>query len=353
MYQWSGTSSNETEAKLPTPIIAGKSKSQVAVFADLASGAASQSEELWYAMKYIDQRAFSSLASARVTKLHGTYQTGHVLNAGTDTTYATPKAAGVPSTIAVNPIPTNIIESFHGTSPLEIATYDVTDAEYQFLVLQHDIGAATSAFDPEKQIGDSGYPIIEVAYKILDKDGARTLVPGGNDKSSMYSQTPIDVYVVIDGEMQLFGCTKNAVTAGFGVEWDNLVKGALQGVESKFLTTRTQELSGELYSLNPWNWINFLYGKSLGSNGVSTQIQTSSDWKPVTPVEVILDTFSDQGRRLTVHSSEAYLKINGDIPLGEGAAVMPWTIDLGETANIFVSDDLWDVQRFKVDIELT
>ena len=73
----------------------------------------------------------------------------------------------------------------------------------------------------------------------------------------------------------------------------------------------------------------------------------------MTPVEIILDTFSDQGRRFTIHASDAFLKSNGDIPLGNGASMMPWIIDLGETVNTYFSDDLWDVHRFLVDLKLT
>jgi hypothetical protein len=353
MYQWSGTASSETESKLLTPTLAGKAKYQAAQFSDLTSGSATQSEERWLGMKYIDPQAFTSLGNARVTKIHGTYQNGHSLHAGATSTYATPKTTGTPSTIATAAIPSHLITSFHaGSSPLSLA-YDVTDSEYQFLVLQHTIGATTTSFDPEQQVGDSGYPIIEVAYPIEEKDGTRTLVPGGNDRTSQFLQSPIDVYVVVNEEQQFFGCTSNAITAGFSLEWENIVKGALNGIEGKYLTNRNNELSGELYSLNPYVWLNFLYGSSLGSNGVSTQIQVSSSWKPVKTVEVILDTISREGRRLTIHSPEAYLKINGDIALGEGPATMPWMIDLGDTYNFYVSDNLWDIHRFMVDITLT
>jgi hypothetical protein len=351
MYRWTDSG---TETLLTSPAVKGKSEWQVDIYDDLAFGG-TYSEEHWLAMKYIDARTHTKISNARITKLHGTYQTGHVLNAGYTNVWAAPKAAGAASTIATDAVPSNLADNFHGpvADALEIETYDVTDAEYQFLVMQHELTSVARAADPEKQVGTSGYALIEFAYKITDMDNDRTAVPGGNDSASIFGQTQIDVYVVINGEQQFFGCTENAVTAGFGVEWDNIVKGAVNGVQSKFLTTRTNELSGNLMSLNIWNWINFLYGTNYSSNGTSTRVNVSSSWKPVQAVEVIMDTVSRYGQRLTIHATEAFLKTNGDIPMGSGPAMMPWIIDLGESVNIWMTDDYWDIHRFWVDIELT
>lgn len=352
MYEWSGASGAETEAKLGTPTLAGNSNFQAKTYDDLVAAGATLSEERWFAMKYTHGDTHTKVKDARITKLHGTFQTDHTLLAGGTPAYITPKAVGVAGVATVE-IPTNIMESFHDTTDeLTLATFDATDEEYQFLVMQHDFATTPAAWDPEKQPGDSGYAIVEVAYALTDKDGG--IAPAGDDNFSRYEQAQVDIYILDgNGDMQLFGCIENNVTHSFNLEWDDVLKGALNGRKSKFFTGRNTEFSGNLLTINPHNVLKFMHGDNLGSNGLSTQIQLNSNYKVVEQTAVIFDTFSSAGRRYTVHSPKAFLKINGDYTVGDGVSTMPFMIDMGETVNLHFSDDLWDVHRFRVGITLT
>jgi hypothetical protein len=352
LYEWTGTSGSEAESKKATGTTDKQNAGfQYAGFTSAAAASSTESEERWYGLKWLEPLTHTNVANARVTKVHGTLQTDHKIYAGYTDTYATPKGANVASAVATAQIPSQLITS----SPLTIDTYDATDEEYQFLVLQHKLQSGLTAFDPEKRTGDSGYSILEIAVPLYERDYAT--VPGGNDDESTFNNTEIDLYVVIDQgngyEMQMIGCTENAISGNFSPEWEALTKGALQGASSYTLSGRNKMLTGNIQSLNGWNYANFLHASDLGDDGWYHQYQVSDKFKAVENIKLYMDTLSPSGRRLTIEFPKAVLRNTGDIGYGAPGTVMPFEISALGTVNLYLSTYLMDVHRFKVGITLT
>jgi hypothetical protein len=349
LYRWTDS---DTEAKVAVGTTQKQnSKFQYAGFTDIAAATATESEERWYGMKWLGRNAHSKVANPRLTKVHGTFQDGHTLMAGYTNSWATPKIANVPSSIANTQIPSNLITS----SELTIDTYDATDEEYQFIVLQHWFETGVTAFDPGKQTGDSGYAIVELAIPLTDRDLDN--VPGGDDQEAIYNNTNCDLFMVLDqgsgDEMQLFGCTQNAVSIDLSPSFEGIVKGALQGARSYALTGRNKVLTGNYYSLNTFNWVQFFHGRDLGSDGWYRQVQITDDYVTVEGIDLVFDMLSNQGLRTTLHFPDAVFRASGGINGGEPGTMVPFEIMGVDVVNIYTSEYLLDVQRFKVGITLT
>lgn len=343
MYKHIGTTGAETESALPTNDNVDGNSFQVAEFASLAGSGATYSEEQWLGMKWLEPTAHVKLLDAKVTKIHGTLPTGVTLNAGYTATYATPKAVTVQSTVATAAIPGDI----RGANPLAIATYDATDEEYQFLVLQNAFSGA-GAYDPYAQVGNSGFPTIEVLYSVADR--TMSMNPGGDDLVNAFNGCSVDIYVIDDnGDMQLFGCTENSVEANMSAEWTSIMKGAMNGDQNYAWSKRNKQITGNLTTLNPYTAATFGAGNYLGDDGYgNTVVQFTTGFKSVRKRTILMDMFSTGGSRLTVVLANSVMRATAGDAFGGDTSAKAFEIIGGNAVNYVWANNIVDRHVFKV-----
>lgn len=345
-YQWTGTIASPVEDLLPVTKPKPTVKRQILTFDDIASGAASQTEEAWIGIKVPNH---TKLADARVTKIHGTLPAGVTLKAGVTDTYAEPATAGTPSIVATNNIVANFRKSSVYTSLLTMDTYDATTEEYQFLVLQMHVAATTTAHNPITDIGNSGFPIVEVEFTYESRTS--DMNPAGDSLDCFYNGSPKDCYIIDEnGDLQLFGCTQNDIARAFNLDVEDLMKGAIEGRVSTRYSGRTNQVSGNLIGQTPYIFRKFLAGTDNGVVDGRRHISISNEWQPVDQDELYLDMMSSKGQRITFRSQNGYVKVNGD---QGNDGMFPYVMDFGSDVDIYVTPELVDIHRFQVQYKLT
>jgi len=293
-------------------------------------------------------KPFTDVGDARITKVHGTWAPGFILNAGNQATYVDP--ASTPTQDANATVP--IISHFKPTTQLEVA-FDGTANEFQYLYLQSEVTTDSTTYTSSQQVGQAGYPLIQVAFPYATRDASRLAYPGANDPASIFNNTQSTIYVVDENDqMQQFGCIDNAVVFDGTVEFTKMLKGALQGTESWAMSTRNHLITGNVKSLNVDMFEKLFHADNLGSDGWHTEMRMSRDWKPVTTREVMFVTYSDQGVELIIRFPIAAMRVTGAVNFGQADTVAPFEIE-GQSTTIYVSDNLLDVHYFAVNQSLT
>lgn len=342
-YKWTGTSGSETSTKLSskTSIWEGWLDPPVAEFTSgLVADANSNEMIISLELPYL-----TNIDSARITKIHGTFKENIALNAGVQASYTgSPKAKTTPSTVATLPI----VSDLKATTLLE-AAWSSGLSSYAFLHLQHELTATAPVYNPAQMEGNSGYPLIQVAFSRESKDPLGVAFPGGLAPESVYNRTGTMIFILDDNdEMQMLGCFQNEVNWNGSVEWTQQTKGATQGVQSWALNNRSYMLSGSIMSMNGGVLTEMFHMQNRGSDGRHTEYASNSAWAPVKTRTVYFLTYSDEGREFLLKFPKAAMRITGDVNMGADNTVAPFEIQ-GTSSNLYISDNLYDVHYFATD----
>lgn len=345
--KWTGTPAVKAATKLAskTGVWEGWLDPAVLTFTTQSISAATYSEEAIVGLKITD--AITDYGDARVTKIHGTFKSGCELWAGEQTAYATPKLVNVASSVALAKIPSDI-----KATTLVRPEWDSVTEQYSYLYLQHKLTTPV-AFNPARQEGNAGYPLIQVAFPYADRDPDGMSFPGGLAPESVYNRTGTMIFILDDnGEMQMLGCFANEASWNGTPEWTPMTKGALQGVQSWALNNRSNMITGNCYSLNGAVMKYFFHMEDRGSDGIHTEYYGGSKWSPVKNQTVYLLTYSDKGREMLIKFPRAAMRCTGEVPLGADNTAFAFEIQ-GTSTQMFLSDDLWDVHYLATEYVLS
>ena len=309
MNSWTGATPGSA-----APLVNGNDeltkKLVVMPFGTNASGGATQSIEAILGLNVTEEDGgvFSPISSpnnkCRVYKIHGTYPKDCSMYAGFSAAYpaAGPVAAGTPSIVALTNIPSL------PPNPLEL-DWDVTNAEFQYLFMQLQIGAGSNPFIQNKQPGWAGYPIFRAEFATVEKDYYP--VPEGDKSRESYMHAKTEMYVVIDGQMQLFGSNLNQFDVEETMETVDALKGMPAGVVSKDITKVGVSVSGNSYGHGLWLVLNAMQGFYDGSDDWFKKAIQKNEFRELRTFPFYIHVRFQDGRDYWLYIPEGLLTLNG------------------------------------------
>jgi hypothetical protein len=271
-----------------------------------------------------------------------------ILNAGVETSYTANKTAGVASSVATSEIKK---ASFFDT--LAMATYDVTDEDYQFLKLQLEADPTATVWDITKAVNPTGYYLLDVA--VCFEDHYSNLGPAGANADGYFDKTNTEVYVVWNDSLQLIGCLNNALEAQYNLEFSEILKGAVDSTVALSISKRDIQITNLMsYGYNTWLLKEITKSNvKVSSDGLWEVNEIDNAWKKIENYEFFLYTHDFGGREIVTHIKKGVIVPNGNIPFGSSGSNIPFTIRSLGTVEARKSVSYWDRVKIAVSASIT
>jgi len=284
---------------------------------------------------------FADISGCDVVKLNGYLPDGLTMLAGKTATYPAlgPSAAGTPSTIALDAIPSN---PYDLPASINLDTFNITDDQYEFLVLQLVATGTATIHESIKMLGEMGVAALHFRFDTNETSSVGMNEPAGSDNSSLYMQGKTAIYIDPhkNGVFQHFGCIDNEVVFEHVLTTDSWMKGPQQSKQPKVITERVVEFTGNVQGLSPNMWALLYKMPYKGIISGDATFEVSDQPVELEQIPMFFETFSSEGRRIRTYSAQADIFSDGNPTYGGMDAKIPFRFTLNTPWNHKISQNV-------------